>query len=268
MSWTAIALSALGGGIGAALGGVLSFAFKDAKAKRAVLVIGSVLGATAGKYAVRPVAEAANADQALRIRAPAAFDETNRQSFIDAMRPIMTDPAFVAWTRRLQSPDAGFAAGAELTAKGIGRLPPTQFNELLAMKAELARDSKYVCSAIWTGKLDSNLFSAEMQRHLSSAEVRRWFELSAEAMRAELQQTGRARHHSMAELAGVLEAVFNSLPESERETFARTFKQGEKASPEDGCKAVQQMLRERDRVPIEHRDRLAAFIVSPASFGD
>jgi hypothetical protein len=143
--------------------------------------------------------------------------------------------------------------GAQLAAKGTARLSPVEFLQLTKLKLKLSEKSPKLCAGFWSGGIELSDLGAGLDT-LTDEEIERWFVLSERATHLELYATTPLPRFPGKVLIEGFRDISAALPESEREPFVATLKQGAAASPAAGCQAYQQLTRGALTFPEARRD--------------
>jgi hypothetical protein len=148
---------------------------------------------------------------------------------------------------------AGFAA---LAAKGQRRLSPSEVSETAAMKLKLAQHSQEYCAALWSGGAAPRDIMTVLDGALTDSELRRWFEISVLTVRLELHAEIPPFKVRGEDFAEGMRMVVETLPPSEGEALMKTSQTGAGAPPDEGCKALEQLVGGALALPEKYRDPL------------
>ena len=174
----------------------------------------------------------------------------SQQQRLQAGRPAASDPKVTAraW--------AEANAADELTQLGLARLLPSELADMVATQLKLAEKSPELCADFGLGKFATDEMFAIMDRVLTSAELRRWFELSAVAARLELNATAPSAKVSGDEVATSLTQVLNAVSVAERQELEATLQMGAAAPPAAACRAFLRLMSQTLQLAEKRRDPL------------
>lgn len=261
MSWFSVVGAAVGGGLGGLAGGVLAAAFRSEKSKRTMAAVGSVVGLLLSQHVTAPMAERWDFERQLRAQAPAAWTERTKDIFVEEVGDLLRSDAFKTWARA--HPEAGQAAGADLSSRGMARLTDEDMERLRRLKRRLAEKSPALCEAFWTGQAQISMVHQALQEHLSESEVRDWLRINTLATKLELEDRVPARKVKQDDVGTVLLTLAGTMEAAQRDRFINTLQQGESARGQDACKAFLIMADASDVLKPADRSTLARFIVAP-----
>jgi hypothetical protein len=152
------------------------------------------------------------------------------------------------------SSSAAGEIGAQLGAKGIARLSPEQFLEVVRLKLKLADKSPKLCAGFWSGGI-ATADLAEGLDALNDADLERWFDAAAQAAHLELYATTPLPRFKGQVLVEGMRDIAASLSPAESEAFLNTAKQGPSAPPAAACQAFLQLSHGGLAFPDPRRDQ-------------
>ena len=170
-------------------------------------------------------------------------------------------PEMRALARRMTNRTQAQSMSRELTVKGMHRLNDARLLErveILGQVVELA-DAE-TCASMLTRVPSPGLEAA--LRQLDTAEINRFFEITYDAIVAELRRQPAPPSPSEDEVVAAWQAMFRLMRSEEMELIVGVFKDPAQAPAEQACQAARSVYLYLPRLAESHRSVLARAMVS------
>lgn len=152
-----------------------------------------------------------------------------------------------------KTPDEARAWAAQMSAKGLKRLP---YDDLVAwneIRMKMAASSPTVCAGFWKGGIDG----AQVQKALSSLgkdDVDRWTTLSTRAMALEAKNTPYPET-SPDDIPQLTKLVMSDMSEPDRTKFQTLAGKASNITDEEACWLMTAMLRTAGHNTADQKDK-------------
>lgn len=168
-------------------------------------------------------------------------DNELSEIYVEEFFPVLMSDEAQSWAKKMahrgMSTTETEAAGAELSSRGMTRLPTSQIKRVMELRSELAQLSSALCAGFWTGKASQNLLFGTLAK-LPLDHAREWFRISAEAMRAELTATAPIDPISESESIQAFSELMDAASKAEQRAILDAVAMKSSVSPELACNAV------------------------------
>lgn len=186
------------------------------------------------------------------------------------MAPINRNPRYLRRleevTRRESSADAKSRAarelGAELSSRGLARLPFGELREWNRLRLALTR-SESLCSSFWRGGATSRDLFLQLAA-FSDADLHSWFRVLFLAGQLELDARDAVAIDQNALTEGFV-AIRDSLPEHDAELMQRVLEAGPNASTSDSCRVARWTHEGASRLPAGLQERFLRALAASSS---
>jgi len=266
MNLYAIAMGALGAGLGALLASPLQKRWpRHALTVRVVAVVGAMTLATnVGGPMLTKLQDA----QRLRTQASAVF--ANPQvvdAFVEETSQLSHSPAFVAWMERQVSeralaPERAQEEVALLTQRGAARLSDSDLSRMAELKAKLAANSPALCAGFFTGQVEGKDLFGALDK-LASTDAHAWFGLSTRAAQLELAASPPARGIDAKDLEHALAALVTALGVERGGFLTQVLNESDARSESERCQAFQLLAKQTKTLPASTGLLLTRYIAAP-----
>jgi hypothetical protein len=227
MDWLQVIFAGLVGATAGALGAGLGALFVKDPAKKkwrvAFTVLPIVLSAQLGPLLAKKVRNSLS---------PSSRFETHIRKYSAG---LAESPVFKARMASL-NPEQARQAGQHWTHAGLKRLDADDLDAWNGIRLKLSLASKPLCAALWTGKLDPRLLTAELEK-LSDPDLDAWARLSMKAMTREIESNGSQTLDPQA-LVRAIRSIDGRLSPADSVRFQSDLKQGVALPDDEACWAL------------------------------
>ncbi|MEM9074563.1 MAG: hypothetical protein AAGE52_39075 [Myxococcota bacterium] len=127
---------------------------------------------------------------------------------------LMNHPRIRAASSQAEANAIAQQIGAQLSSRGIARLPDASIRDWHRLRRQMT-SHQALCAGMWTGAMPQGALGAGLAS-LNDTDLRRWMQISAEAMMLEVRSTTRVRR---ADAGALVRQVRNSLAGREQTRF-------------------------------------------------
>lgn len=186
-----------------------------------------------------------------------AFDKAYER-FLSRLKEL---PEYQDAFKTVTDRDAAYAKGRDISMRGMRRLSDQALLHRIVLLNRIADEADVSnCAAILTGK--PTHLELVLPR-LSAEEIEQWFDLSFDAIVAELHRTPYASDLSQAQIAGALQQLLARLPTEDSELLTSILAAPDSKTADETCRAARLLLANLLQLPEGPRRILARAFVPP-----
>lgn len=176
-------------------------------------------------------------------------------------RRVAELPEFQEAIKTATDGDAARAIGRELSMNGIRRLSDQVLLHRVVLLHRIADEADVKnCAALLTG--EPTQLELVLPR-LSAEEIEQWFDLSFDAMVAELHRTPYASNPSQAQIQGAFQQLLATLTKEDAELLDSVLVAPRSKTADETCRAARLLYANLLQIPEGPRLLLARWLVTP-----